>query len=44
MALPLRDLQALSEIGVENNTTVDFAVPFEILKKWMQPSTWFPAI
>jgi regulator of protease activity HflC (stomatin/prohibitin superfamily) len=36
MALQLRDLQTLTEIGVEKNTTVVFPVPIDILKHWME--------
>ncbi len=35
MALQLRYLQTLTEIGVEKNTTVVFPVPIDILKHWM---------
>jgi len=36
MALQLRYLQTLTEIGVEKNTTVVFPVPIDILKNFMQ--------
>ncbi len=36
MALQLRYLQTLTEIGVEKNTTVVFPVPIDILKHWME--------
>jgi regulator of protease activity HflC (stomatin/prohibitin superfamily) len=39
VALQLRYLQTLTEIGVEKNTTVVFPVPIDILKNWMQSST-----
>jgi regulator of protease activity HflC (stomatin/prohibitin superfamily) len=35
VALQLRYLQTLTEIGVEKNTTVVFPVPIDILKQWM---------
>jgi regulator of protease activity HflC (stomatin/prohibitin superfamily) len=35
VALQLRYLQTLTEIGVEKNTTVVFPVPIDILKHWM---------
>jgi regulator of protease activity HflC (stomatin/prohibitin superfamily) len=35
MALQLRYLQTLTEIGVEKNTTVVFPVPIDILKHWL---------
>jgi regulator of protease activity HflC (stomatin/prohibitin superfamily) len=35
MALQLRYLQTLTEIGVEKNTTVVFPVPIDILSQWM---------
>jgi regulator of protease activity HflC (stomatin/prohibitin superfamily) len=35
VALQLRYLQTLTEIGVEKNTTVVFPVPIDILKNWM---------
>ncbi len=35
IALQLRYLQTLTEIGVEKNTTVVFPVPIDILKGWM---------
>ena len=35
LALQLRYLQTLTEIGVEKNTTVVFPVPIDILKNWM---------
>jgi regulator of protease activity HflC (stomatin/prohibitin superfamily) len=38
VALQLRYLQTLTEIGVEKNTTVVFPVPIDILKNWMRSS------
>jgi regulator of protease activity HflC (stomatin/prohibitin superfamily) len=38
VALQLRYLQTLTEIGVEKNTTVVFPVPIDILKNWMRGS------
>jgi regulator of protease activity HflC (stomatin/prohibitin superfamily) len=35
VALQLRYLQTLTEIGVEKNTTVVFPVPIDIFKQWM---------
>jgi regulator of protease activity HflC (stomatin/prohibitin superfamily) len=35
VAIQLRYLQTLTEIGVEKNTTVVFPVPIDILKHWM---------
>jgi regulator of protease activity HflC (stomatin/prohibitin superfamily) len=35
VALQLRYLQTLTEIGVEKNTTVIFPVPIDIIKQWM---------
>jgi regulator of protease activity HflC (stomatin/prohibitin superfamily) len=35
MALQLRYLQTLTEIGVEKNTTVVFPVPIDILRQWI---------
>jgi regulator of protease activity HflC (stomatin/prohibitin superfamily) len=35
VALQLRYLQTLAEIGVEKNTTVVFPVPIDIIKGWM---------
>jgi len=35
MALQLRYLQTLTEIGVEKNTTVVFPVPIDIIREWM---------
>jgi regulator of protease activity HflC (stomatin/prohibitin superfamily) len=35
VALQLRYLQTLSEIGVEKNTTVVFPVPIDIIRGWM---------
>ncbi len=35
MALQLRYLQTLTEIGVEKNTTVVFPVPIDIIRQWM---------
>ena len=37
VALQLRYLQTLTEIGVEKNTTVVFPVPIDILKNWIEP-------
>jgi regulator of protease activity HflC (stomatin/prohibitin superfamily) len=37
VALQLRYLQTLSEIGVEKNTTVVFPVPIDIIRGWMEP-------
>jgi regulator of protease activity HflC (stomatin/prohibitin superfamily) len=36
IALQLRYLQTLTEIGVEKNTTVVFPVPIDIIKTWME--------
>jgi regulator of protease activity HflC (stomatin/prohibitin superfamily) len=36
VALQLRYLQTLTEIGVEKNTTVVFPVPIDILKTWLE--------
>jgi len=36
VALQLRYLQTLTEIGVEKNTTVVFPVPIDILKGWLR--------
>ncbi len=36
VALQLRYLQTLTEIGVEKNTTVVFPVPIDIIRSWMQ--------
>ncbi len=36
MALQLRYLQTLTEIGVEKNTTIVFPVPIDIIKHWME--------
>ncbi len=36
VALQLRYLQTLTEIGVEKNTTVVFPVPIDIIRTWMQ--------
>ena len=36
VALQLRYLQTLTEIGVEKNTTVVFPVPIDILKHWLE--------
>ncbi len=38
IALQLRYLQTLTEIGVEKNTTVVFPVPIDILEHWMGAS------
>ncbi len=35
VALQLRYLQTLTEIGVEKNTTVVFPVPIDIIRQWM---------
>ena len=39
VALQLRYLQTLTEIGVEKSTTVVFPVPIDILKNWMRGRT-----
>jgi regulator of protease activity HflC (stomatin/prohibitin superfamily) len=39
VALQLRYLQTLTEIGVEKNTTVVFPVPIDILTNWMHRGT-----
>jgi regulator of protease activity HflC (stomatin/prohibitin superfamily) len=36
VALQLRYLQTLTEIGVEKNTTVVFPVPVDIIKSWIE--------
>jgi len=36
IALQLRYLQTLTEIGVEKNTTVVFPIPIDIIKVWME--------
>ena len=36
VALQLRYLQTLTEIGVEKNTTVVFPVPIDIIKTWLE--------
>ncbi len=36
LALQLRYLQTLTEIGVEKNTTVVFPVPIDIIKDWIE--------
>ncbi len=36
MALQLRYLQTLTEIGVEKNTTVIFPVPIDIIRHWLE--------
>jgi regulator of protease activity HflC (stomatin/prohibitin superfamily) len=36
VALQLRYLQTLAEIGIEKNTTVVFPVPIDIIKGWME--------
>jgi regulator of protease activity HflC (stomatin/prohibitin superfamily) len=36
VALQLRYLQTLTEIGVEKNTTVVFPVPIDIIKDWIE--------
>jgi regulator of protease activity HflC (stomatin/prohibitin superfamily) len=36
VALQLRYLQTLTEIGVEKNTTVVFPVPIDIIKSWVE--------
>jgi len=38
IALQLRYLQTLTEIGVEKNTTVVFPVPIDIIKSWVDPT------
>jgi regulator of protease activity HflC (stomatin/prohibitin superfamily) len=38
VALQLRYLQTLTEIGVEKNTTVVFPVPIDIIKPWLDSS------
>jgi regulator of protease activity HflC (stomatin/prohibitin superfamily) len=37
IALQLRYLQTLTEIGVEKNTTVVFPVPIDIIRGWIEP-------
>jgi regulator of protease activity HflC (stomatin/prohibitin superfamily) len=37
VALQLRYLQTLTEIGVEKNTTVVFPVPIDIIRNWIEP-------
>ncbi len=37
VALQLRYLQTLTEIGMEQNTTVVFPIPMDLLKAWMAP-------
>ncbi len=37
VALQLRYLQTLTEIGMEQNTTVVFPIPMDMLKAWMAP-------
>ncbi|NLV32096.1 MAG: slipin family protein [Acidobacteria bacterium] len=37
VALQLRYLQTLTEIGTEKNTTVVFPVPIDMIKAWMEP-------
>jgi regulator of protease activity HflC (stomatin/prohibitin superfamily) len=39
VALQLRYLQTLTEIGVEKNTTVVFPVPIDIIRNWIQGKT-----
>jgi regulator of protease activity HflC (stomatin/prohibitin superfamily) len=39
IALQLRYLQTLTEIGVEKNTTVVFPVPIDILSQWVKPKS-----
>ncbi len=39
MALQLRYLQTLTEIGVEKNTTVVFPVPIDIIRQWIGPKS-----
>jgi regulator of protease activity HflC (stomatin/prohibitin superfamily) len=39
VALQLRYLQTLTEIGVEKNTTVVFPVPIDILSQWVKQKT-----
>ena len=36
IAIQLRYLQTLTEIGVEQNTTVIFPVPIDVLRVWLQ--------
>jgi hypothetical protein len=36
IALQLRYLQTLTEIGVEKNTTVVFPIPIDIIKDWIE--------
>jgi regulator of protease activity HflC (stomatin/prohibitin superfamily) len=36
LALQLRYLQTLTEIGVEKNTTVVFPIPIDMIKSWME--------
>jgi regulator of protease activity HflC (stomatin/prohibitin superfamily) len=37
VALQLRYLQTLTEIGVEKNTTVIFPVPIDLIRNWLEP-------
>ena len=39
VALQLRYLQTLTEIGVEKNTTVVFPVPIDIIRDWIRAKT-----
>ena len=39
VALQLRYLQTLTEIGVEKNTTVVFPVPIDIIQRWLERKT-----
>jgi len=39
VALQLRYLQTLTEIGVEKNTTVIFPVPIDMIQHWLQKSS-----
>jgi regulator of protease activity HflC (stomatin/prohibitin superfamily) len=36
LALQLRYLQTLTEIGVEKNTTVIFPIPIDIIRHWLE--------
>lgn len=39
IALQLRYLQTLTEIGVEKNTTVVFPIPIDIISQWIKPKS-----
>jgi regulator of protease activity HflC (stomatin/prohibitin superfamily) len=39
VALQLRYLQTLTEIGVERNTTVIFPVPIDLIQRWFEKKT-----